>query len=151
MFRQVLTIITLYFMCLTITSAQSLPIQNMADIETASRAFDDAQFNKDKDSLEDFLAEDFKFVKSTGEFTDRDGFISIFIDPAVSFDEFIITDREILTFGPNVATVIADGIILGKENGKVFRQHFRYADTFEKRNGKWQAVYVQVTPILNDK
>ncbi|MEZ5756672.1 MAG: nuclear transport factor 2 family protein [Emcibacteraceae bacterium] len=150
MFRQFIIYFGIYLSCLSMTNGQPVSYDNKKDIETASRAFDDAQFYKDKALLDVFLAKDFKFVKSTGEFTDRNGFISIFIDPEVTFEKFIITNREILEFGPDVATVIADGIILGKTNNDPFKQHFRYADTFEKRNGEWKVVYVQVTPILED-
>ncbi|MCP5380867.1 MAG: nuclear transport factor 2 family protein [Kordiimonadaceae bacterium] len=149
MFRHLIFNFIIYLTCLALTYGQSEPFNNKRDIETASRAFDDAQFNKDKASLNVFLAEDFNFVKSTGEFTDRNGFISIFIDPTVTFEKFIITNREILEFGTDVATVIADGIILGKTNNDPFKQHFRYADTFVKRNGEWKVVYVQVTPIID--
>jgi hypothetical protein len=35
----------------------------------------------------------------------------------------------------------------GLDHGKPYSQTFHYADTWLKRNGRWQVVYTQVTNI----
>jgi ketosteroid isomerase-like protein len=131
----------------------SLPPDEAAvrnSIDVASHEFDDAQLRKDAAALNRFLAKDFKFVRGSGKFTGRDEFIAIFSDPGLSFDPFVITEREIVMLGPDAGIVIADGRMSGKgSDGRPFADHFRFADTFERRDGRWQVVYVQVTPLPN--
>ena len=137
---------SLYF-CVSIGS-KAMAQGPLDDIDAASHAFDDAQFRKDAAAIDMFLADDFKFVRGSGKFTDRNEFIAIFVDPAISFEPFVVENREIIMLGSDVAIVIAEGTLRGMANGESFYEHFRFADTFERRDGRWQVVYVQVTPIL---
>lgn len=126
--------------------AQTSP--NAVDaIKAASAAFDDAQFRKDARAMDRFLAQDFKFVRGSGKLSDRTDFIAGFVDPDVSFDPFIITNRIYIELGPEAGIASGEGIIRGKDHGKSFQEHFRYADTFRRIGGRWQVVYIQVTPL----
>lgn len=118
-----------------------------AEIEAASRAFDDAQLHKDGAAIDRFLATDFQFVRGSGKLTDRNAFIASFTDPAVHFEPFVITSRIYVDLGPDAGIVGGEGTIRGTESGKPFEEHFRFADTFARRDGRWQVVYVQVTPL----
>jgi len=35
----------------------------------------------------------------------------------------------------------------GTRDGQPFAQHFRYSDTFLRKNGEWKVVHVQVTAV----
>lgn len=118
-----------------------------AEIKAASRAFDDAQLHKDRTALDRFLAGDFKFVRGSGKFTDRNEFIDGFTDPNITFEPFVIKDPMYVPLGDDAGIVGGEGIIRGTESGKPFEERFRYADTFRRIDGRWQVVYVQVTPI----
>lgn len=118
-----------------------------AEIKAASAAFDDAQLHKDGAGIDRFLADDFKFVRGSGKFTGRDDFIAGFTDPNISFEPFVITDPMYVPLGPDAGIVGGAGTIRGTENGKPFEEHFRFADTFRRIDGRWRVVYVQVTPL----
>jgi ketosteroid isomerase-like protein len=129
-----------------IAASAQVPADN-AEIRAAAQAFDDAQFRGDRATLERMLAPDFLFVRASGRVGDRKDFIAGFTDPASKLEPFVIADRLFLRVGPDVAIVGGEARVKGRDNGKPFAQHFRYSDTFAKRDGRWVVVYTQVTAL----
>jgi ketosteroid isomerase-like protein len=113
----------------------------------ASRAFDDAQFHHDRARLERFLAPDFVFVARSGEALKRGDFIAGATMPGEKLKPFVIRDHKIEPLGRDGGVVSGEGLIRGTRNGKRFASHFRYADVFARRNGRWVVVYIQVTAL----
>ncbi|HWM86105.1 MAG TPA: hypothetical protein VNO33_09710, partial [Kofleriaceae bacterium] len=74
-------------------------------------------------------------------------FIDAFTSPTQKLDPFVITSPILLELGENVALVGGDAVLSGTESGKRFTERMRYADIFSWRDGRWQVVYVQVTPL----
>lgn len=118
-----------------------------AAIRAASAAFDATQLHKDRAGMDRFLSSDFHFVKGSGKLTGRDEFIEGFTDPKVTFQPFTITNRVFVPMGLTGGIMAAEGTIEGTDDGKPFKEHFRFADTFLWHDGRWQVVYVQVTPL----
>jgi ketosteroid isomerase-like protein len=130
--------------------ASSLPAQapdTNAEIRAAAQAFDDAQLRGDLAALERMLAPDFLFVRGSGRIGNARDFIAGFTDPASKLEPFVITDRLFLRISPDVAIVGGEARVKGIESGKPFAEHFRYADTFVKRDGRWVVVYTQITGL----
>lgn len=125
--------------------AQS-PADN-AEVRAAARAFDDAQLHGDRAVLESMLAPDFLLVRGSGRIGDKADFIAGFTDPKSRLEPFEIIDRLFIRPSPDTAIVGAEARVRGTEDGKPFAEHFRYSDTFARRNGKWIVVYTQVTPL----
>jgi ketosteroid isomerase-like protein len=118
-----------------------------AEIRAAAQRFDDAQLHGDGATLEAMLAPDFLFVRGSGRVGDRRDFIAGFTDPRSKLEPFTIGDRLFLRVSPDVAIVGGEAWVKGTENGKAFTQHFRYSDTFARREGRWMVVYTQVTGL----
>lgn len=114
-------------------------------VDAASRAFDDAQFRKDRAAIGSFLAPDMVYIRGSAERVGRNEFLDTFSDPGVKFDPFVIKDRELVALSDDVVAVTAEGTITGTEAGKPFRDHFRFSDIFRRRGGKWEVIYVQVS------
>lgn len=127
--------------------APSQPAESNAEIRAAAQAFDDAQLHGDRAVLEAMLADDFLFVRGSGRIGDRRDFIAGFTDPKSKLDPFQITDRLFLRVSPDVAIVGGEARVTGSDSGKRFAEHFRYADTFAKRGGRWIVIYTQVTGL----
>lgn len=127
--------------------AGAAPADTEAAIRAASQAFDDAQLHGDRAALERFLAPDFVFVRGSGKVTDRREFIATFTDGTLKLEPFTITNRVFIGLGADAGIMAAEGTMRGTANGKPFVDHFRYADTFLRRDGRWRVVYVQVTPL----
>ena len=118
-----------------------------SEVRAAARAFDQAQQHGDRAVLERMLAPDFLFVRGSGRVGDRRDFIAGFTAPGVKFDPFTILDPLFLRIAPDAAIVGGEGWIRGVEDGKPFAEHFRYSDTFARRDGQWLVVYTQVTAL----
>ena len=131
---------------LALLLAGAAPPATLTEIERASRAFDRAQQFGDRAALERFLAPDFMFVRGTGEVTGRAAFLATF-GGAIRFEPFEIKGREVIGLGADAGIVAAEGTMRGTNNGVRFVQRFRFSDTFLRRNGRWQVIHVQVTPL----
>ena len=121
-----------------------------ADVLAAARAFDDAQARGDRGALDRLLAPDFLMVQGSGKVGDRAEFINGFTKPQSKLEPFEVSDRLFLRPSPDTAIVGGETWLRGTDDGKPFRQHFRYSDTFVRRGGQWIVVYSQVTPLPLD-
>lgn len=117
------------------------------EILAVSRAFDDAQRRQDADGIERYLADDFRIIYSSGRVGDRVAFVEGFTSPTMRITELFVEEPFYVDLGRDAAAVGGIGVIRGTESGAPFEERFRFADTFAKRDGRWVAVYVQVSPL----
>jgi len=117
------------------------------DVMTASDEFDAAQLHGDRATLERYLASDMIFVRGSGKVTGREEFIATFTSPGLKLEPFEVLDRRLINLGEAAGIIAGEAILRGTEDGKAFVEHIRYADTFLRRDGRWQVVYVQVTTL----
>lgn len=117
------------------------------EVLTASRAFDEAQRTKNRDELDRYLAQDFRIIYSSGRVGDRNDFIEGFTSPTMVITDLHVEEPFYVDLGADAAVVGGIGIIRGTESGTPFEERFRFADTFSRRDGRWVAAYVQVTPF----
>ena len=127
-------------------AAAQTPPDN-AEIRAAAQAFDDAQLHGDRAVLERMLAPDYLLVHGSGRVGDKKDFIDGFTDPNAHLEPFDIKDRLFIRPSSDTAIVGGEAWVHGTDHGKPFKQHFRYSDTFARRNGQWVVVYTQVTPL----
>ncbi len=118
-----------------------------AGILAAAQAFDDAQVHGDRAVLERMLAADYLLAQGSGKIGDRRDLIDGFTDPKLHIEPFQIVDRLFVRPSPDTAIVGGEARVQGTEQGKPFRQHFRYSNLFARRDGQWVVVYTQMTPL----
>jgi len=138
---------TLALALLIATPAFAQAAPDNAEIRAAAQSFDDAQLHGDRAVLERMLAPDFLLVHGSGRVGDKKDFIDGFTDPDAHLDPFDIKDRLFIRPSADTAIVGGEAWVSGTDHGKPFKQHFRYSDTFARRNGTWVVVYTQVTPL----
>jgi ketosteroid isomerase-like protein len=109
--------------------------------------FDHAQLAKDRAALEQMVAEDLVFLTGTGERQGKQEFIDGWTAPGDSFDPITLVDRVIRPLGPDAGVVSAETTLSGTSGGQRFASRFRFSDTFERIDGQWRAVHIQVTRI----
>ena len=114
-------------------------------LEQASQSFDDAQLHHDRAAIEAFLAPDFQYITRKGKLLGRTDFIAATTTAGEKLDPFVIQDHRILHLGENGGMASGDARVKGTQDGKPIGDRFRYADIFERRNGRWMVVYTQVT------
>jgi hypothetical protein len=116
-------------------------------LRTRARQADEAQVHGDRAALERLVADDFVIVGGAGKPYGKAGLIALFTDPAVTLEPYEVKEPLFIPLGDEAA--ILGGLVTfrGLDHGKPYSQTFRYADTWLKRNGRWQVVYTQVTNL----
>lgn len=116
-----------------------------ASLEEASKSFDDAQLHHDRAIIEAFLAPDFQYVTRKGQLLGAKEFVANTTSKGEKLEPFVIADHRILHLGADGGIASGDARVKGTQDGKPISDRFRYADIFERRNGRWMVVYTQVT------
>lgn len=117
------------------------------DARSFARAFDRAQLERDTAQLQAMIGDDMVFVAGAGKLEGKREFIDGYAGPTLRIEPFTIVNPVMIQLGPDGALAGGELVLRGSENGKTFASHFRFADTFARRDGRWQVVHVQVTPI----
>src|SRR6185437_12843603 len=120
------------------------------DLAAAAADYDRAQVKGDKELLNRSLADDYHLVNGAGQVYTKEQFVADSIDPASSLEPYTVENP--------IETVWADGAVLagevrlkGKDHGKPFDAHARFADIWRKRGGVWQVVFTEVTRLPGGK
>lgn len=129
--------------------AQGVPSDNAAPL-AAEHALLAAQQHADRAALETLIAPDFLFVRGSGRIGNRGDYIAGFTDPNIRLQPFEISDPLFLRAAPDVAIAGGEGWVRGTDHGRTFAEHYRYSDTLVLRDGRWQVVFAQVTPLPAD-
>lgn len=112
-----------------------------------AHAFDQAQLKRDIKSLQRMVADDLVFVDGSGRLQGKREFIAGYAAPTLRIAPFKIVRPTFVQMGADGALAGGEVVLRGSENGKPFASHFRFADTFAWRDGRWQVVHIQVTSI----
>ena len=92
------------------------------------------------------MAPEFQQLRGSGQIVGREEFIRDVLDPAFSMDQYTVEDWDARLFG-ETALVYGRIRMSGLDGGQRWSVHFRYIDTYVRRNGRWQVVSVQITPM----
>lgn len=119
----------------------------IAAVKAAATEFDHAQLVGDRATMDRYLASDFVFVKGAGAVSDRAAFLAGFTDPDQKLEPFVIEHPVAIRLADQAVLIGGETTMRGTDKGTPFAEHFRYADIFQWRDGRWQVVYTQVTMI----
>lgn len=125
-------------------TAQDVGVEELRQV--ADR-FDRAQIEQDRTTLEAMTAPGLVFIGSDGRRQDRAAFIAGWTDPDVRFAPVEITDRTFQPLGPDAGVVGGEVVLRGTSGSQPFASRIRFADTFRRIRGRWQAVHIQATRV----
>jgi len=135
--------------CILVAGCAAMPSSD-ADtrrlLAAQADAWDKALIAKDRAGIEANMAPEFVQLRGGGQLVGRDEFIRDVLEPTFSMDPYEVEDWDAKLFG-DTALVYGRIRMSGLDEGKRWSVHFRYIDTYVRRNGKWQVVSVQVTPM----
>jgi ketosteroid isomerase-like protein len=143
------TLVASLFMSSVFASA-SLPNDPLPpDLLKTSQEYDHAQLTNDGPALTRLLADDLVLISSSGRTESKAEFISDSTSPGFKIEPFTILEPVHKVMGN---TAILGGVVMlkGTADGKPFAQRMRFSDFWQKRNGRWQVVYIQVTRLPNE-
>jgi hypothetical protein len=144
MIQRFLNVTSLGGLALMLTSCTTPAFR---DARLFARDFDRAQLERDIAALRVMTADDLVFVPGSGSLQGKREFIDGYAAPTLRIEPFEIINPTYVQLGRDAAVVGGEVVLRGSEDGKAFASHFRFADTFVWRDGRWQAVHIQVTSI----
>jgi hypothetical protein len=118
-----------------------------ADLIAFADQFDQAQLRKDREALDRMVSKRLVFIDGSGKRSGKREFIAGWTGPSERFNAVTLVDRVVVPLGPDAAIVNAETTLSGTSAGKPFSSRIRFADTFQRVGGRWQAVHIQVTRI----
>ena len=122
-----------------------------AELREAIRLYDDALRRADVAAAERFWAAEYVFINPRGERVSRDARVANLREKRTSLDSLSHSPREevIRTYMDGHMAVYTTLLTLdGRYSGEAERGEFRALVVWVRRDGRWQQVASQMTPIL---
>ncbi|MCE3290073.1 MAG: hypothetical protein K0R83_2085 [Caulobacter sp.] len=120
------------------------------DLAQAAHAYEAAQIGGDGAAMQRLMADDYVLVGGDGTRSTKAQLIAEFTDPKLKANPVTVREPVEKVWGD--AAVIG-GLVefTGTYDGKPIRQVMRFADVWERRDGRWVVVYGQVTRVPEPK
>jgi ketosteroid isomerase-like protein len=118
-------------------------------LKRQAEAWDDAIVRKDRSAIETNMSADFRGIDGSGAVTDKAAFVEGLVAPKLEIDPYGVDDFDVRLFG-DVALLSGRTRMTGRYEGKPFASHYRYIDTYVRRDGRWRVASVQITPMPPD-
>ena len=125
-----------------------------AEIIKLERDWADAFKNGDADAARRVMSDDIKIINPDGSTSSKADEVQAIQERLVTIEAWEIQEPKVTVLDANNAFVMGRGII---KNGKSkvpnsketidISGEYRFLDVYAKRNGKWEAVASQTTPI----
>ena len=125
-----------------------------AEITKLERDWANSPKNRDAETVRRVLAEDVVITYPDGQVGTKADEVKTIESGAVTMDSWELLDTKVTVLNADSAFITGRGVIKnGKYKDPNTRQttdisgEFRFLDVYARRNGKWQAVASQTTPI----
>jgi ketosteroid isomerase-like protein len=102
--------------------------------------------HQDGATLERLAAEDFRFLEEDGRWLNRSEYIAARSHNPDNVKSAVQDEIEVRQYG-DAAIATGRSILHGTRDGKPFIYRFRWTDMYVRRDGRWQAVSGQLTPL----
>jgi ketosteroid isomerase-like protein len=122
--------------------------QDRGEMVGTADAFDQAQLQQDRALLETMTDDELVFIEGSGKRSGKVEFIAGWTGAGDQYDPITLIDRTVTPTGKDSFVVSAETTLSGTSGGKPFSSRFRFSDTFRRKDGRWQAVHIQVTRIV---
>lgn len=117
-----------------------------AALKAQADAWDAAIIKKDREAIARNMSETFFQIGSDGKTADKTQFLENIMSPDLVIAPYTVEDFKIRTYS-NTALINGVTDMHGTYEGKPFRIHYRYTDTYVKEGDVWRVVNVQTTRI----
>lgn len=121
----------------------------VADLTRQADRWDKDIVRKDALAIAANMAEDFRQIASDGSVADKAGFLRDITSADLAIDPYTVEDLDVRIYGAagDVALLSGRTRMTGRYQGEPFATHYRYIDTYVRRDGRWQVVSVQTTKV----
>ena len=135
------------------TAASPSPPATLAGAELAARlrtqadAWDAAIVRKDRAAIAANMAESFMQIGSDGRVADKAAFLDAITSDKLVIAPYAVEEFRVRFYG-DTALITGRTDMHGSWDGKEFRSHYRFTDTYAlEADGAWRVVHVQTTEI----
>jgi ketosteroid isomerase-like protein len=117
-------------------------------LEQAAKEYDKAQIEGDREALNRLVANDYLIIRGNGHVGDKATLLEVVAGKGMKNDPYTVEKPFQRVYGD---TAILGGWVhlTATDHGKHVEQNARFADTWARRDGKWQVVFTSV--VLSDK
>jgi len=105
-----------------------------------------AWIKKDAKFIDEYEAKEYVFTNEDGTLSEKAADMETLKTGTSSFESFGADDMKAMVFG-DAAVVVGRATLKGTYLGSPMVGAYRFADTFVKRDGRWQVVASQITRI----
>ncbi len=106
----------------------------------------DAEKNGNTAILQRVVADGYVYTDPSGKITGKQDEINMVKNGQAKYQTFDLSDMQAHVYG-DTAVVTGKAKLQGTENGKDVSGNYAFTDTFVKKDGQWQAVATQSTPL----
>jgi ketosteroid isomerase-like protein len=117
--------------------------QQIKDLE---KQWTDAELKHDAEALDRILADDIVEIDSTGQVQTKAEDLADLKSGESKLESMSVENMKVRVFG-NAVVVNGHYTMKGTYKGKDISGEGRFTDVFTKRQGRWQCVSTQMTPI----
>jgi ketosteroid isomerase-like protein len=121
------------------------PNANEQAVLKAYRALDQAQFKKDRATMERLMADDYVYTHSNGAVNDKAADIKETMSDDIKWTDTKSDDLKVRTYG-NVAVVTGQVTLTGSAKNYVPGPR-RFTEIWIKREGRWKSIGGQTTLV----
>ena len=139
----------LFVLITSLVGCRTAPIADgdpAAQLRQQADAWDRAIVRKDVRSISQNMAESFQQIDSQGNLSNKSEFLSGITSDKLTLFPYQPEDVVIRFYG-GVALISGTTNLHGTYDGKAFKTHYRYTDTYVNESGTWRVVNVQTTEM----
>lgn len=126
----------------TAGSDRALAVQ----LKTQAEAWDQAILRKDAQAIADNMSADFRHIGKAGDVADRAAFLKDLLSPDLVIHPYTVEDFDVRIYG-DCALLCGRTRMTGSYQGRPYKSHYRYIDTYVRQDGRWRVCSVQITAM----
>lgn len=116
------------------------------EVLAVERQYIQAHLQRDTSTLEDILASEFTINLPYGRFTTKSERLELLAQDDFSFMSFDTDGVAVRVFNDHEAMVTGHAVLEGRNrDGQYVRRSYNFTRAYEKRQGRWQIVTVQIS------
>ena len=137
---------TLAFVILALTSYAAEPISDEKQILKLEEDWARALETRDRQLLEQIVARDFTFIEPDGSMKNRDEYLADRSSEIADIESIEPSEIKVIVYG---TSALASGVgkFTERRAGNRYRFSLRWKELWLKRDGKWQVLAGQATPL----
>jgi ketosteroid isomerase-like protein len=124
----------------------SLMNETWSELQKLDKEWSAAIVKNDAHAIEQFMSDDWVIIGPEGNVIERSRFLEVIKSGDLTHESMESDDWHVRVYG-DTALVTSEAKSKGKYKGQVFETHERSTSVYVRKEGRWQCVHTQLTPI----